>query len=154
MIYLAFEGFLVGNMWRFRLLAIRTEIRFDHRCTYITTAPNGRYNSFEAAIGWIIDDPASLPVLYNRRDTRIELRAFLQTVALPQLRDLGNNLLAVRVSLTPFDRWVEAVHNGVYLESRGIVHSLRSLSAHTTSYEELDSIFICRARALESFMHH
>lgn len=129
MVYLAFEGFLVGYMWRFRLLVVRTEVRFDDRCTYITTGPNGRYNSFETAIGWVIDDPASLPVLRDRRDTCIELCALLQTVALPQLRDLGNNLLAVGVTLAPFDRWVEAVHNGVYLKSRGIVHSLKALSA-------------------------
>lgn len=135
MVDLAFERFLVWNMWQFRLFVVRTEIGFDRRCTYITTAPNGRYNSLKAAIGWVVDDPASLPILRDRRDTRIELCAFLQTVALPQLGDLRNDLLAVGVSLAPFNRWVEAVHNRVYLKSRGIVHSLRILSAYARSYE-------------------
>ena len=40
---------------------------------YITAATNGRYNSVETAVGWVIDDPASLLVLRDRRDTGIEL---------------------------------------------------------------------------------
>lgn len=124
MVDLAFEGFLVGYMWQFGLRIVNTESEFDPKCTHITAAPDGRYHSLETAIRWVIDDPASLPVLRDRRDTCVELCALLQTVALPQLSDLGNNLLAVGVSLAPLNRWVEAIHNRVYLKSRGIIHSL------------------------------
>lgn len=90
----------------------------------VATRANGSDDAFEASPGRIVDDPPAELVLVHLVDLDVELGLVLEAVALPELLDLADNLLAVGVAALPPDGRVEAVHQGMDLETGRVVHSL------------------------------
>lgn len=72
----------------------------------------------------IVDDPAAIIVLIRLVDFEVESRLLLEVVSLPQLSELLDDLLAVRISALPFDRRMESVHDGVDLQGGSVIYSL------------------------------
>lgn len=75
----------------------------------------------------VVDDPARLLVLLDALDLDAELGVLVQVVALPELLDLADDLLAVGIAALPLDGGVEAVHERVDLEARRVVDSLHNI---------------------------
>lgn len=103
----AFEGFSAGYMGHFGL----------------ATAADGGHDAVEAAVRWVVDDPAALLVFIDGGDAGVELGAVLQAVAFPELGYLGDDLMAVGVARGPVNGGMETVHYAVYLETGCVVDS-------------------------------
>lgn len=108
MVYLALEVLHAGHRRHLRLSA----------------GPDRRDDSLEPPVGGIVDDPSAILVLVYLIDLCVELGLRVQTVVLPEMSDLTDDLLAVRISTLPLHGWVEAIHERVNLETRRVVHSL------------------------------
>lgn len=106
---LALEDFLVGNVRHFRLAA----------------SSDGGQDTIVAAVGGVVDNPAVLLVFVDGGDSSVELGAVFEAVVLPELSDLGDDLLAVWVAGAPLQGRKEAVHDAVDLETAGVVDSLQ-----------------------------
>ena len=104
----AFEGFLAGYMRHFGIAA----------------ASDGSHDAVEAAVRWVIDDPATLLVFVDGGDAGVEFGAFLQAVAFPELGYLGDDLVAVGVAGGPADGGVEPVHYTMDLQTGCVVDFL------------------------------
>ena len=87
-------------------------------------AADGGYDAVEAAVGWVVDDPAALLVFVDGGDAGVEFGAGLQAVAFPELGYLGDDLVTVGVAGGPSDGGVETVHYAVNLQTGCVVHLL------------------------------
>lgn len=103
--YGAFELLLAGDVGGFGVAA----------------GSDGGDYAVEAAVGWVVDNPAALIVLIYLFHLCIECCLLVEMVLLPHLGDLVDNLLAVGVAAAPVDGGEEAVHERVDLEARGVV---------------------------------
>ena len=111
----ALEGFLVGEMGDFGLAA----------------GSDGGHDAVETAVGGVVDQPAALLVFVYGGDSGVEFGAVFEAVLLPQLGDLGDDLLAVWVAGAPLYGREEAVHDAVDLKAAGIVDSLQGRVSKT-----------------------
>lgn len=105
---LAFEIFRARDVGHFRL----------------ATGTDGGNDALEAAVGRVVNDPSALVILIYFFDFKVESCTLVKLVELPEMANLLDNLRLVRVSLLPVDGWMEAIHEGVNLKSRGAVHAL------------------------------
>lgn len=78
-------------------------------------------------MGWVIDDPSALLILVDAVDLVVELGALVELVKSPEVADLPDDLLLVRVALLPIDGGMEAVHERMDLEARGFVDALHTM---------------------------
>lgn len=106
----ALEGLLVVDAWG----------------AGVSTGAYSGDDTVKFAVGFAVDNPASLFVLGHLVDRSVEGRARVKAITFPKLSYLLDNLLFVWVSASPLNRRMEAVHHRVDLEARGIVHSLKS----------------------------
>ena len=108
MVYRSLEILHAGHMRYLRLAAS------SNRSNY----------ALKSSIGGVIDDPSAVFVFKYPVDLGVELRLCVQAIALPELPDLADDLLAVWISTLPLHRRVESKHERVDLEARGVVDSL------------------------------
>lgn len=103
----------------------------------IAASTHASNDTLKSAVGWIVDDPATLSIFVDLLDFRFELRLLVQTVGTPDLGDLLYDLLTIGVPALPLNAWVESIpwaseqlcqhevindlHDGVYLKARGVV---------------------------------
>lgn len=76
----------------------------------VAARSNSGNEAVEAAVGRVIDDPALLFVEICFVHFEVEASAFLEAVAVPELADLGDDLVTIGISALPLDGRVEAVH--------------------------------------------
>ena len=107
--YLAAEDFLIGEVGNFGLAA----------------GSDRGQDAVETPVGGVVDQPAALLVFVYGGDPGVEFGAVLKAVLLPQVGDLGDDLLAVWVAGVPLQGWEEAVHDAVDLKAAGVVDSLQ-----------------------------
>lgn len=106
---LALEDFLVGYMGHFWLAA----------------GPDGGHDTIVTAVRGVVDDPAALLVFVYGGNSSVELCTVLKAVLLPNLGNLGDNLLAIWIAGGPLQGREETVHDAVDLEAAGVVDSLQ-----------------------------
>ena len=87
----------------------------------IAACANSSDHAVKASVLWVVDDPAPVLILIHLLEFGLELSLLLQTIFLPQLLDLADNLLAIRIPICPVHGRVEAIHHTVNLQARGIV---------------------------------
>lgn len=68
-----------------------------------TTGSNSTNNTTKTAEGHIVDDPSTQLVLEDPINLDVEASSLFEAVALPELPDLTEDLLLVRVSTIPLD---------------------------------------------------
>lgn len=87
----------------------------------LSTCAHGGDETFKLSMLGMVDDPSAIVVLVHALDPDLELGNLVQAIPPPQLLDLVQDLLAVRVASTPTDRRVEAVHGRVDLQAGRVV---------------------------------
>lgn len=88
----------------------------------LATSANGGNHAIKATVALIVDNPTVLGILVDLFDPRVELSLLLEPVRLPQLLDRLHYLFPVGIALAPLDGGEEAVHDGMDLQSRRVVH--------------------------------
>lgn len=85
-------------------LAFEVLLSRNMRYLRIAAGPNSEDDSVKQAVRCIVHYPLLAFLIANQlRHLGVEFGSLLETAAAPQLLDLGDNLLAVRVTLLPFD---------------------------------------------------
>ena len=74
-----------------------------------SACPDGGKDTVEAAIRRVVDDPARLFVFVDLGDSGIELSLVFQAIPMPELTDLIDDLVLLRVPLVPPDGGMESV---------------------------------------------
>lgn len=88
----------------------------------LATRANGGDEAVEATIRRTIDDPPAVAVLRDTPDLGVELGLLVEPVALPELANLLDDLLPVGIATLPLHGRVEAIHEGMNLQTRRLIH--------------------------------
>lgn len=73
--------------------------------------------TIKRSIGRIVQNPSAFIILINLVDLGIEFGLALQSILLPKLAKLTEDLLSIRIPTCPLDRREESIHYGMNLEA-------------------------------------
>lgn len=91
----------------------------------VSAGSDGSDDTIKAAVGRVVDNPAAIVVLVDFLNAGVELGALLETIKLPKLGDLADDLPTIGISSTPLHGGMKTVHDAVDLQTRSIIHFLR-----------------------------
>lgn len=83
----------------------------------LPTSPHSGNKTVEMAVGSVVDDPSAFLVLVNLVHLGVELCPGVKAVGLPDLSNLAEDLLAIRVASLPLNGRKESVHERMDLQA-------------------------------------
>lgn len=154
---------LARQLARVMDLALEVFHAINVRNFWVPAGADGGDDALEPAIRGVVDDPSPTFVLIDVLHRCVEPGAGVQAVALPEVRYLTDDLLAVRVTALPLHRRVKAVHHGMNLQTGGVVDlapdasqvvlraSLKDDHVETVAYAMRGSRHACDAGSYDSY---